>query len=221
MAGITNIGIVDDHALLRKGVVELMNGYDKLHVSYEASNGQELIDMLDSNSGIKMDVVLLDIKMPVLNGIDTLKVLSKSYPHIKVIMLSMFDDTPYIIEAIKFGAKGFLLKNTDPEEIIDAIESVQRKDIFVNEHLTNSLLSNIRKKNIKKSSSLNYNLTFTKVEDLVLEYICQGYTNMEIANEIFKSVRTVEGYRKKLLDKTNTKNTAALVAWAFRNGFVE
>lgn len=216
------LAIVDDHKLLRKGIIELFNEEEHIMINMEASNGNELLELLEEKERQEFpDVVLLDIKMPVLNGIETLKILTSKFKSIRVIMLSMFDDTPFMIQAMKNGAKGFLLKNASPKELIEAVKTVYEKDVYINEELSQSLLQNIRNTKVRKVEVPERELQFSKMEELVLEFICQGLTNHQIAEKIFKSVRTVEGYRQKLLVRTKSSNTASLVAWAFRSGFVE
>jgi len=159
--------------------------------------------------------------MPNQNGFESLIILKENYPATHVIILTMYDESPYIIKALKNGAKGFVLKSAKPNELISAIKTVHNNEVFINDHLTSSLLKNLKNSKAKRSNALIYNLTLSRIEEEVLEYICNGLTNQEIASKIYKSKRTAEGYRQKLLDKTNNKNTAALVAWAFRNGYVE
>ncbi len=211
------LAIADDHQLFREGLRTIINAQSKHQVIIEASNGQLLIDQLKEK---QVDVILMDLKMPVLDGIEATKLISKKFPDIKIIILSMHEDDKFILHMLEQGAKGYLLKNCDPKELVQAIETVQEQGYYFNDRVSRAMLGNINKKSKQKIRLKNVpNLTNREIQ--ILKLICEGYTNAEIGQMIFLSTRTIEGHRQKLIDKTNAKNTAGLVAYAFRHGLVE
>lgn len=211
------LAIADDHQLFREGLRTIINAQSKHQVIIEASNGQLLIDQLKEK---QVDVILMDLKMPVLDGIEATKLISKKFPDIKIIILSMHEDDKFILHMLEQGAKGYLLKNCDPKELVQAIETVQEQGYYFNDRVSRAMLGNINKKSKQKIRFKNVpNLTNREIQ--ILKLICEGYTNAEIGQMIFLSTRTIEGHRQKLIDKTNAKNTAGLVAYAFRHGLVE
>lgn len=216
------IGIVDDHNLFRKGLIEIFNENPQFKVIHESGNGEEFISFLQSSPIEKLpDVFLVDLKMPKVNGIECLKFMEKKLPNHKTLVLSMFDDSPFIVKSIKFGAKGYLLKNTDTEELFNAVLQVHKNGLYINEHLSISMIKGLKIGKNKDYTSIFEPFHISQTEQEVLQYICQGLTNQDIAKKVFRSVRTIEGHRKRLISKTSVKNTAALVAWAFRKGLVE
>jgi len=216
-----NLGIIDDHLLFRKGLIQLFNQNEDFNVLLECSDGSDLIDIITNGDSKKPDVYLLDIKMPIMNGIDCLKELNHVDTNNKTIMLSMYDDSPIIKKSLKVGARGYLLKNSEPEQLFKAVKSVHETGYYISPELSKSIIQNIQKpREIDDLSAFNP-LHLSSVELEVLSYICQGFTNSEIADTVHRSKRTIEGYRQKLMSKTGAKNSPALVAWAFRKGIVE
>jgi len=167
------------------------------------------------------DVILLDLKMPNKNGIECLEELNDKFKQHKTLVLSMYDESPFVMKALKSGASGYILKDAEPDELFQAIQSVHTTGLYVNQSLAQALITNIKKVDFDSVFSAHDPLSLSNLDLEVLALVCQGLTNTEISKQIHRSSRTVEGYRQKLLDKTNTKNTAALVAWAFRKGLVE
>ena len=133
----------------------------------------------------------------------------------------MYDDNPIVRQSLKHGAKGYLLKNAEPHELFDAIRKVNETGYFISSELSKSIIENIKKPRVIENLSAFNPMSLSSVELEVLAFICQGYTNSEIAETVHRSKRTIEGYRQKLLNKNGTRNTANLVAWAFRKGIVE
>ncbi|MEM9022957.1 MAG: response regulator transcription factor [Bacteroidota bacterium] len=211
--------IADDHALFRRGLASMIAECSDIQLVSEAENGANLIDQLESDSE-HPDVILMDLKMPEMDGIEATKYIRNYFPNIKVIVLSMYDDEKFIIHLIEQGAHGYLLKDAEPEEVQRAIRAAMRNGYYFNDHISKVMLKGLIKKNkVKPSFSKNVKLTGRQVE--VLKMICKEMTNQQIAKRLCLSVRTVEGYRNSLLEKTNAKNTAGLVMFAVKNGYVE
>jgi len=219
MQKIIKLMITDDHQLFRQGLVAIMQDYEDIYLLGDAENGQVLLDKLEVMDK-HPDVILMDLNMPVLDGIETTKAVKKKYPNIKIIVLTMEEDEKYIVHLIENGASGYLLKNTDPDEMLEAIHTVVEKGLYFNQHTSQALVSGI-KSNKNSKVSLNNELNLTARELEVLGMICNEFTNAEISKKLFISVRTVEGHRSSLLAKTGTRNTAGLVAFALRNELIE
>lgn len=202
--------LVDDHNLFRNGLKLLLSGYNNINIVAEASNGAELLSVIEQ---ISTDVILIDIDMPVMNGIEASRAVLEKKPGLKIISLSMYGEEEYYYRMIDAGVKGFILKNSDINEVIKAIETVMKGGTY----FSSEVLYNVVK-NIKTVSKMSGNQTFiSEREKEVLEQICKGLSNQEIADVLFISKRTVEKHRAKLLSKTNTKNTAQLVMYAIEN----
>ena len=214
-----NIGIVDDHTLFRAGLTRLVNSFEECNVIFQAGNGLELSDKLSIHPHV--DLILLDLKMPIMGGLEALDKLIPLYPKLNVLVISMHDDIPFVVQAMKKGAKGYILKDIDAEELRIAIKKVNELGFYVNEKLSKALIQGLTSEEPKKNKKLTLSAELTSIELEILELICQGLTSQEIADKIFRSRRTIEGHKQRLLEKTDTKNTPALVAWAFRNGLVE
>ena len=209
--------ITDDHKLFRKGLSSLLSDFEFIGNVYEASNGIELLELLQSVDS-KPDIILLDLQMPEMDGIAANKELKKIFPDIKVIILTMEDDAQLILHLIKQGVNGYLMKDADPDELETAIKSVIEKDFYFSDNISQLIYRNLNKKR-KKNSGLFIH-KFTPREIQTLELICREYTAAEIADELNLSVRTIEGYRSNLLDKSGAKNIAGLVVFALTNDLV-
>ncbi len=207
------IALVDDHKLFRDGLKGLLNGLSDYSVVIEASTGEEFLEQIQQQ---QPDVVFMDISMPGIGGIETTRQAIAQFPDMKIITLSMFGDENYYSMMVEAGAKGFLLKDSDIEEVINAIESVR----LGSSYFTPSLLSSIanRMKTRVNETAQDY-LSQREVEILV--EVCKGLSNSEIADTLFISKRTVDKHRANILEKTRCKNTAALVVYAIRNKIVE
>jgi len=209
--------IADDHKIFRKGIIAALADTPELKLVLEAENGKTLLDGLLKN---KPDVILLDLKMPEMDGIETVKELRKKDDEIKVIVISMYDEDKYVIHLMEIGANGYLLKNAEPEEIKTAIVTAYETGYYFNDFVNKALLKKIvHKTQIKPVFNKDVELTSREIE--VLKLICQELTANEIANLIFLSPRTVEGIRTKLLEKIGVKNTAGLVMYAVKNKIIE
>ena len=208
---IAKVIIVDDHVIFRKGLYTILNEIDFVKVVGEASNGNELLELLKKQPA---DVILMDIKMPVMDGVEATKKVSAKYPEIKVIALTMFEEISYFNKMIEAGASGFLLKKTTSEELERAIDLVLMDESYFSEEFMSSVNLHLKPKQKDTSISL------TDREQEVLELICKGYSNVEIANFLGVSSRTVDGFRARLFEKTGAKNAPNLVMFAIKNGLV-
>lgn len=211
-----NIVITDDHKLFRKGIIALLDDFDFIGEINEASNGAELMELL---AGMKTlpDVILLDLRMPVMDGVEAQQKIRSLYPQIKVIILTMEDDEQYILFLIGEGVNGYLLKNADPDEMETAIKKVVENGFYFSDDISMIVLKNLNK---KEKAEIIFNPDFNERELQVLELICKEYTNAEIAEAFEVSVRTAEGYRQKLVEKVGAKNIAGLVVLALKHKWV-
>ena len=209
-----NIIIVDDHALFRNGLKLLLNSYSEFTVVSEASNGLEFLNALDV---LPIDIALLDIDMPIMDGIEAAEKALKKYPDLKIITLSMYGDEDYYYKMVEAGVCGFLLKDSDIDEVHSALcAAIDGKSYFSQELLQNLIKS--LKSGDENHSSVN-DLSAREIEIIAL--VCQGLSNAEIGEKLFLSKRTVEKHRANIMEKTNTKNTANLVMFAIKNRIVK
>jgi DNA-binding NarL/FixJ family response regulator len=210
------LAIADDHKIFRNGLKATLEDCADFDLVLEASNGRQLIGMLAT---AQPDVILMDIKMPEMDGIHTTAYVKQHFSHIKVLALSMFNEDKYIVDMMKAGASGYLLKNAEPEEIIEAISTVYAKDYYFNEHLSVTLIKQLAGNSSSGNTVQNLS-EFNEREIEVLKLVCQEYSNQEIADKICLSVRTVEGYRARLFEKTHSKNLVGLVIFAVKTGII-
>lgn len=201
--------LVDDELLFKEGM-KMILGMNDIEILDTASNGQELIDLLDK--GIDADVILMDLSMPVLDGVDTLKVLKDRELRSKIIILSSYYNDNIIIQLLDEGASGFLAKNEDPKIVVETVLGVAEKGFHINDYIL-QLIRN--KRLLAKDKKSQHELTPREEEIMLL--ICEQYTNQEIADKIHLSKRTVEGHRNRILDKTGAKNTVGLVIYAIEH----
>lgn len=219
MDQLIKLTIADDHSLFRKGLSSMIMECHGIDLIHEAANGRELIDSIEQENRVP-DVILMDLKMPQMDGIEATKYLKAVHPDIKIIVLSMYDDDKFIIHMIESGANGYLLKNADADEVQNSIHAVMTNGYYFNDHVSTALLKGlVRKKKIVPSFNNKIHLTAREFE--VLKMICDQMTNVEMAKKLCLSARTIEGYRKKLLVKIGAKNTAGLVMYAVKNNLVD
>src|SRR5690554_798135 len=211
---IYNVMIVDDHALFRDGLKLLLNSFPNFKVVAEASNGEEFLQTLEL---IPVDIVLLDIEMPILNGIEATKIAIKKQANLKIITLSMYGDEEYYYKMIEAGASGFLLKDSDIDEVHSALNAVVEGKSYFSQELLQNLINNL--KNQDENTKETFDLSAREIE--IIDLICQGLSNIEIGEKLFLSKRTVEKHRANILEKTNSKNTASLVMLAIKNKIVD
>lgn len=208
-----NVMIVDDHALFRNGLKLLLNSFQDFKVISEAANGVEFLEILDI---IPVDVVLLDIDMPEMDGIEAAQIALKKFPTLKIITLSMYGDEEYYSKMVEAGVSGFLLKDSDIDEVHAAFCSVIEGKNYFSQELLQSLIRTL--KNQDEQPKEFYDLSAREIE--IISLICQGFSNVEIGEKLYLSKRTVEKHRANILEKTDTKNTASLVMFAIKNKIV-
>ncbi len=211
------IGLVDDHKLFRSGLRALITAFEKYEVVMEAGNGQEFIDQLPHHN---LDVVLMDLEMPVMDGLATIKILKEEFPKIKVIIVSMHSEEKFIAHLMELGARGYLLKNANPEDIDIAIQSVSETGYYFTEMVSQVLLHGLVKRE-KVKPTFNILETLTARETEIVKLICKEYTTPEMADKLFLSPRTIEGHRNSIMEKTHARNTAGIVVFAMKNGLYE
>lgn len=205
--------LADDHTIFRKSLARLLAAMPGLAVVGDAADGAELLRMLDEAPA---DVVLVDLQMPVMDGLEATVHIRERHPETKVIILTM-QDTPVVVDQLlQSGAHGYLLKNVDPDELLKAVHAVHADGQYENDLTRNSQLYG----RVVTSRELNMPVALTKSEIAVLELICQECTTVEIGMRLFRSTRTVEGIRARLLQKTGTKTTAGLVVYAMQKGLL-
>lgn len=209
--------IVDDHPMFRKGLELSIKTISIVGKIVQAENGLQVLEMLEKEP---VDVIFMDIKMPLLNGIETTKQVVKKYPQVKVIALSMFDDKDNILEMFKAGVSGYLLKNTNKAEIETAIKEVMEGSKYYSKEVSDVLLQRIINAETE-SSSYNNDNKLTEREIEVLKYVCMQMSTKEIADVMCLSDKTIEGHRIRLIQKTNSKNLAGLVMYAVDHGLVD
>ena len=211
------IAIADDYKIYRDGLKVGLSSDENMEIIAEADNGEDLMKVLETNSP---DVILMDLKMPIMDGMEATKQVRKKYPAIKVLVVTMYDDDKFIIHLMENGANGYLLKNAEPDEIIKSIYAVHENGYYFNDVVNKALLKKLVLKNNFKPS-FNQNIDLTEREQEVLKLICEEKTAAEIGKEIFLSPRSVEGIRQRLIEKIGVRNTAGLVMFAVKNGIAD
>jgi DNA-binding NarL/FixJ family response regulator len=209
--------LVDDEVLFRKGISFLLEREKNITIIFEASNGIELIAFM-KESPVQPDIIVMDLKMPLLNGVEATKILRKDFPEIKIIALTSYDSKSFVANMIQVGAASYLIKNTTPQELLKTINEVAVNGFYYNEEV----MKNIQETNLtgKNSKSLFDTGFLTSRELEIIQLICKQKSTTEIAETLFISPRTVEGHRNNLLLKTECKNVAGLVVYAVQNQIV-
>jgi DNA-binding NarL/FixJ family response regulator len=211
------IAIADDYKIFRDGLKVGLCAEENFEVILEADNGENLLLAMQQEMP---DVIIMDIKMPIMDGMEATKQIRKLYPAVKVLVVTMYDDDKFIIHLMEIGANGYLLKNAEPDEIRKAIFAVKENGYYFNDLVNKALLKKlVIKSHIKPSFNQDVELTERELE--VLKLICEEKTATEIGKEIFLSPRSVEGIRQRLIEKVGVRNTAGLVMFAVKNGMVE
>jgi len=213
---IIQLGIVDDHTLFREGIKALLYDVEHIELVLEANSGKDLMEKLKFSVP---DLILLDLDMDDMNGIEATQQLSLEFPDLKIIILTMHKEDRMIAYMMEIGAHGYLLKDTTKTELKDAIEKVYNQGFYFTPRISSAMLQGLKDK-AKAKPQLGNNFDLTKREKEVLQLIANELTTAEIAEKMFLSERTIEGYRKNLLDKMGVKNAAGLVLKAIKEGLL-
>jgi DNA-binding NarL/FixJ family response regulator len=214
------VAIAEDQLLFRKGMIALINTFDDMAMVLETDNGRSLLDAL-ATADLLPDVVLLDLSMPELNGVETTKLIHKSYPSLKVIILSVYSEDRFVTHLMDLGVNAYLFKNVEPREVERAIRTVFETDFYFNEAFLSALKNRMLIKKPRRLLTDNLPATLTHREIEVLILICKQLTAPEIAERLSVSIRTIDGHRANLLEKTQSRNTAGLVLFAIKNRLVD
>lgn len=212
------IAIAEDQVLFRESLVANIKALGSIDVVLEAGNGRELIDRVRKLPE-PPDIILMDLSMPEMNGLEATKYLREHMPDIRIIVLSVHGDEKSVARMVQQGVNGYLAKDAELREVHKAIESVYEKGFYFNDAMLKALQSGTLQKKLKMSE-FNIVESLTRREREVLDMICKEFTTQEIAEKLFLSVRTVEGHRNNLLLKTGARNTAGLVIFALKNSII-
>lgn len=209
------VAITDDHVLLRNALARLVNGFDGYTVLFEADNGKDLRNKINQHQ--VPDIVLLDVNMPEMDGFETTQWLHKNYPFIRVLVLSMLSDEKTIIRMFRLGAKGYLLKNAEPEELKKALDSIMNKNVYLSEYVSSKLVSGLHNDAEQDTPPL----VLSEKEREFLRWACTELPYKEIAEKMNISPRTVDDYRQSLFSKLKVHSRVGLVLYAIRQGITE
>ena len=212
----TNILIADDHKMFRDGIKAILTKEKDFRVVADVNGIDSILEALEGNH---IDIILMDIDMGKSNGIDAAIKVRNLYPEIKILALSMHGEHNYVIKMLEAGASGYILKNAGKDEMINAIKSVAAGDSYFSKEVSNQLLEHLNI--IGTGSDKSENIPLTNRELEILKMIAQEYSNSEIADMLFISIRTVDTHRRNLIEKLGVKNTAGLVKYAIKKGLVD
>lgn len=208
------LALVDDHDLFREGIGSIIHRMTGIEIMVEASNGIELLRQLETT---QVDVILMDLEMGEMDGVETTEIILEKYPGIRILILTMHDKDRMITYMMESGAHGYLIKNSSKEDLESAIREVSAKGYYFNDRISKALLSGLKKRKISRPTfSPTTNLSNRELE--VLSLLCKEFNTSEIAEKLFISPRTVEGHRQSLLTKLDVKNTIGLVIKAIQEG---
>ncbi|MBL7762683.1 MAG: response regulator transcription factor [Chitinophagaceae bacterium] len=209
------VAIADDHTLLRKALARLINTFEGYTILFEAENGNDLRKKIIQHQ--VPDIVVLDVNMPELDGFETTKWLQKNYPQVKVLALSMLSDELSIIKMFRLGAKGYLLKNTEPEEFKLALDSIINKNVYLSEYVSGKLISGL----MNKADQDPEQAVLNEKEREFLRWVCTDLSYKEIGEKMYVSARTADDYRQALFTKLKVHSRVGLAIYAIKNGIVE
>lgn len=212
---VINILIADDHKIFRDGIKSLLDKEKDIKVVAEASTGNEVIELVEKH---EISMVIMDIDMGTPNGIETTATLKQKYPDINILILSMLGLHDFIIQALESGATGYILKNAGKDELLTAIKSVARGDSYFSREVSASLIEQLHRPTSSKKKLADVPLSPREIE--VLKLIAQEYSNSEIAQKLFISIRTVDTHRRNLLEKLKVKNNVGLTKYALNKGLI-
>ncbi len=206
--------LADDHEIFRDGFNVMLRKEPSITLEGEAANGKELLELTGK---IRPDVILTDIKMPIIDGIEATRQITSLFPGINIIALSMFDDENLIIDMLEAGAKGYLLKSAHKTEIIEAIKAVYKDETYYCKSTSTKLVQMIAQSRFNPHTH-SVKPEFTEKEIEIIKLICQEASNKEIASRLYLSVRTIEGYRERIQERIKAKNAAGIVIYAIKTG---
>ena len=209
-----NIIMADDHEIFRDGFAVMFRRSTDIKLIAEARNGRQLVTLVEKHNP---DIVLTDIKMPDMDGVEATRIITNKFPQVGIIALSMFDDDNLIIDMLDAGAKGYLLKNAHKKEIIEAIRTVNSNDPYYCNHTSAKLAALIATSRFNPNKPVD-KIAFNEKELEVMRFICKQFSTKEISEAMHLSGRTIEGYREKILEKTLARNTAGIVVYAIQHG---
>ncbi|NQY10121.1 MAG: response regulator transcription factor [Flavobacteriales bacterium] len=206
--------LVDDHKVIRDALTSYLNNDEEFEIIAEASNGNDAIELARTTVA---DIFIMDINMGEPDGIQCTKEIKKINPNIKILALTMFNESQHIKQMMNAGASGYLLKNVGVEEVKTAIKNVYQGNIYYSSEVTETVMNSLQEKKVSTSSKFITDIPLTEREKEVLQLIIEEFSNKEIANKLFISSRTVDAHKRNLLEKTNSKNIAGLVVYAINN----
>jgi len=211
--------IADDHEVVRDGLKNILLTLGNISVVGEVANGEDAVNQYNT---LKPDLVIMDISMPGMNGIEATRIIKENDPEAKILVLTMHDNQEYLNQIIRSGAKGFVLKNTDKDELLQAVKTVAAGENFFSKDISKLTIDNyIRSAKDTEKSETYKEVPLTKREIEILKFIAEGHSNQEIANKLFISYNTVDTHRKNIMHKLSIKNTAGLVRYAIEKGLIE
>ena len=210
-----HVAVADDHTLLRNALARLITSFEGYKVIFEAGDGKEVKEKLTQH--IIPDIILLDVNMPDIDGYETAKWIYKNFPQVKILALSMFSDENTIIRMLRLGAKGYIMKNAEPEELKEALDSVLKKDFYLSEYISGKIISGLH----KDMDAPEAPIVLSDKEKEFLQLVCSEFTYKDIATKMYVSPRTVDDYRNSLFEKLKVKTRVGLVLYAIRNGLVD
>jgi len=208
--------VVDDHKMFLDGITSVLGEYEHVQIKNQAVDGNEALSLLEKDCEI--DVLITDISMPGPDGEELCKEVKKRFPHINTLVLSMHGDSKTITSVLKNGAKGYVLKNTGKDELIEAIKTVAKGETYYSDKVKNNIMAGLSG---RESNDKYDKVRLTKRELEILKLIASEYTTQEIADNLFISLHTVESHRKNIMRKADVRNMAGLIKYAFKKGLVE
>lgn len=214
--GKIRILICDDHKIIRDGILAMLEDMKNIEVVAEANSGHQAVDHCRSK---EVDLVIMDITMPEMDGIEATRIIKEEFPNIEVLALTMMKEDEHIRQMVAAGASGYISKSSGMEELADAIEIIMKGDHYFGQEAVDTIMQDLVKSSGKKKTS-SATEALTEREQEILEHICMELTNQEIADKLFISVRTVDAHRRNLLKKTGARNTAGLVKYAINNKLI-
>lgn len=211
------IMLVDDHQIVIDGINSLLNKQKKLEVVAQANNGKEALALLEKKT---VDVVLIDVEMPILNGCETTAIITAKYPQIKVICLTTHDEQSIVRSMLKAGAKGYILKNTDRKTLIEAINTVINGGVYFSSEIQIALATTSSKFNLQEKDQTMIITSLTEREKEILIEVANGLSNKEIAVKLNLSIKTVDTHRSNIMKKLDIQNVVGLVKFALNSGLI-